>query len=221
MAKPKSDKQSTIVKFTPPPDAEDIAGLFDDPLLGDGLTDPDELLSVPLGRPKSKFIRVHPDKDYRRRAHVYVNKVDGEYGEEYYIVDPKMLKHMREDVQPCVLVTYIDRAGNPGIWLLKLPRDDQKDCTAWQTARMAARKCIDIWGKPAWTGRAYKVRPAAAGYAADPDWSKLPPFEKLLSLALREGGVIRSPDHPAYRDTIGLPPEEEIESGGPTDDEVA
>jgi hypothetical protein len=221
--KPKPRKRPAVVRFTPPPDAEDMEGLFDDPLLGDGLTEPDNLLSVSFGKPKNKFIRVHPDKSYRRRAYVYGHKDDGEYGEKYYIIDHKMLKHMREDAQPCVLAAYVDRAGNPGIWVLKLPRVDQKDCTAWQTARMAARRCIDIWGKPMWTGRGYKVRPAAAGYAADPDWSKLPSFEELCSLAVGESGVIKGFDHPIYRDNIGLPPVDEIESSddGSADDEMA
>jgi hypothetical protein len=219
--KSKSGK-ATVVRFTPPLDAEDMTGLFDDPLLGDGLTDPEELLSVSLGKPKGKFVRVHPDKNFRRRAYVFVRKEEGEFGEEFFIIDKSMVKHMKEDAQPVVLAVYVDRANNPGIWVLKLPRPDQEDHPVWKSARMAARKCIDIWGKPMWTGRGYKVRPAAAGYAADPPWCKLPSFEELLSLAAGPDGIIKSFEHPVYRDNIGLPPLEELEStdDGSDDDEV-
>jgi hypothetical protein len=146
---------------------------------------------------------------------VFIRKEEDQIGEDYFLIDSPMLKHMKEDAQPVVLAVYVDRDNNPGIWVLKLPRADQDDHPVWKSARMAARKCIDVWGKPKWTGRGYKVRPAAAGYAAAPPWSKLPPFETLLSLATGDDGIIRGFDHPAYRDNIGLPPLDELES---TDD---
>jgi hypothetical protein len=46
----------------------------------------------------------------------------------------KILKHMRDVAQPAVLATYVDRDGNPGIWVLKLPRDDPR------TAALSCRK---------------------------------------------------------------------------------
>jgi hypothetical protein len=43
------------------------------------------------------------------------------------------------------------------------------------------------------------------GYAPDPDWSKLPPFNDLVKLAFGEHGVIHDTSHPVYRELFGMP----------------
>jgi hypothetical protein len=60
--------------------------------------------------------------------------------------------------------------------------------------------------------RAYISRDAQPGYAPDPDWTKLPPYEELVALAVGEHGVIVSEDHPIYRDLIGA-------ADGPADED--
>ena len=45
-----------------------------------------------------------------------------------------------------------------------------------------------------------------SGYAPDPDYSKLPPFDELVRLAFGEHGVIRDRNHPIYRELFGAPP---------------
>ena len=65
---------------------------------------------------------------------------------------------------------------------------------------------MDHWVKLVWTRGAYQVREALAGYAPDPDWSKLPPFDELVTLAFGEHGIIRDANHPIVRELMGAPP---------------
>ena len=44
------------------------------------------------------------------------------------------------------------------------------------------------------------------GYAPDPAWEKLPPFEELLIKAVGEKNIIRDSSHPMYRNLIGDKP---------------
>lgn len=51
------------------------------------------------------------------------------------------------------------------------------------------------------------TRDAQPGYAPDPDFSKLPPFNELVRLAFGEQGIIRDKSHPIYRELYGIRPE--------------
>jgi hypothetical protein len=57
-----------------------------------------------------------------------------------------------------------------------------------------------------WVGRQYQTRTPPAGYAPDPDWSKLPPFQELVNLAFGAHGIIRDKSHPIYREQMGDAP---------------
>jgi hypothetical protein len=59
------------------------------------------------------------------------------------------------------------------------------------------------WVKLLWVGRAYRTRDAQPGYAPDPDYSKLPPFDELVKLAFGEHGIIRDENHPIARALLG------------------
>ena len=45
----------------------------------------------------------------------------------------------------------------------------------------AARAGLERWVKLIWVRRAYQTREATPGYAPDPDFSKLPPFDDLVT----------------------------------------
>jgi hypothetical protein len=196
---------------TPSAAPDDIEELFDDPKLGDGISDA-HWRSVPLGKPRNYF-RVHPDPKYRRRAEIYVHKIEGEIGEEYYLLGPKMRGKL-EEAQPCTVVTCIYRDGTPRLWALKHPREDERDNAAWVTCRKAAKDAIKKWIKLIWVGGSFMTRDAKPGYAPEPDWSKLPSFNELVKIALGEHGIMRNENHPIYRDLIGAAPisEEEPEA---------
>ena len=56
-----------------------------------------------------------------------------------------------------------------------------------------------------WNKRSYLTRDALPGYAPDPDWRKLPPFNDLVKAAFGPHGVIQDTDHPIYRELMGAP----------------
>jgi hypothetical protein len=64
---------------------------------------------------------------------------------------------------------------------------------------------MDRWVKLVWVKRAYQTRDAQPGYAPDPDFSKLPPFNELVRLALGEHGIIKDEKHPVFRELFGMP----------------
>jgi hypothetical protein len=202
----KSDDEDRVVKFPEqhgPDDADDIARLFE-PDMGDPITET-AILNIPIGKPKD-FFRTHPDKTFRRRATIYAHKPEGVVETQYFIVDPAMQGFV-DEARPCNLVVIVDRVGSPRFWPVSLPRDGEHDFVAWQTARAVVRIGLDRWVRPVWVKRAYVAREAQEGYAPDPDWSKLPPYDDLIRKAFGEHGVIRDEQHPIYKALCGARPD--------------
>jgi hypothetical protein len=194
-----------------PKDAEDFSSLWLDPSLGDGITT-GVYHSIPVDKPKA-FFRVIKDPLYRRRTQIYTHKIEGQIGDEVYIVDKPMHGFIKE-ATPCTLVTCIYRDGNLRIWPIKFPRDGERDNETWISARAAAKAALDNWIKLVWSGRAYGWREAAPGYAPEPDLSKLPAWDELVALAFGAKGIIRDKDHPIYREIFGLPVQSRTKSDG-------
>jgi hypothetical protein len=187
---------------TAPPDATDFESLWLDPALGDGITDT-SYHAVPTGKPRD-FFRVHPDIAWRRRTEIYTHRPEGAIDEQHYILAPAMWGRIPE-ARLCTLVTCIYRDGSPRLWPVKFPKDGERDNDAWMTARAACKAGLTKWVKLVWVRRAYTTRDALPGYAPDPDWSKLPPFNDLVKLAFGEHGVINDTEHPIYRELFGMP----------------
>jgi hypothetical protein len=185
---------------------EGIGGLLLPPGLGDGITD-GHWHNVPIGKPRD-FFRVCTDMAYIRRCEIYVHKKEDEIGDEYYFIGPKMRGEI-EEARPCTLVTCVYRDGSPRIWPLILPRNGEKDNAAWSSARKAARAGMERWVKLIWRSKAYFTRDAHKGYAPEPNFDELPPFEDLLTVAAGEHGIIRDKNHPIYRELMGAPPEDD------------
>jgi hypothetical protein len=208
MTKPKLEQDAVATDeehkqaTTTPKDAEDLSSLWIDSGIGDALANP-TMLSVPCDRPRN-FFRIHPDPAYRRQAEIYVHKVEGVIEAPTFIVDRQM--HGRVDsARKAVIVTVIYRDGEVRLWPIKSPGPGEKDNQAWVTARAAAKAAMTRWVKLVWVKKAYQLREALPGYAPDPDWSKLPPFDDLVRLAFGENGIIRDTNHPIYRELMGVP----------------
>jgi hypothetical protein len=111
-----------------------------------------------------------------------------------------------DEARPCTLVTVIYRDGSPRLWPIKLPKEDEKDNAAWISARAAVKVALERWTKLVWVRNSYHTREALEGYAPDPDWSKLPPFHELLTLAFGDAGIIRDKAHAIYHELFGITP---------------
>jgi hypothetical protein len=186
-----------------PPDALDIGSLWLDPALGDGLIDV-HYHEIPVGKPKD-FFRVNPDPNYRRLTEVYVHKAEEQIDEQTYVI-ARPMQGVLEEARRCSLVTVIYRDGSPRLWPLKLPKEGERDNEAWTSARKAAKNAMDKWVKLIWQRRAYLTREALPGYAPEPDWTKLPPYDELVRLAFGPHGVISDKNHPIVRELFGAPP---------------
>ena len=159
-------------------DATDIESLWFDPALGDGIAS-SSFHSVVVGKPKD-FFRTVADPAWRRRCELYTHKVEGVIDEQHFILAPSMRGEFPEAL-PCTLVTVVYRDGSPRLWPIKFPKEGQHDNAAWMSARSAAKVAMDEWVKLVWVSRAYQTRDAMPGYAPDPDFSKLPPFDELYA----------------------------------------
>ena len=193
------------------PGAADIEALWLDPAMGDGITDT-HFHTIPVGKPKD-FFRTVPDPAYRRRTEIYVHKPEGMIEEAHYVLAPAMRKRI-EEAQPCTLVTVVYRDGSPRIWPVKLPKEGEHDNEAWVSARRAVKVGMKSWTKLIWVRKSYITRNALPGYAPDPDFSKLPPFNDLIALAFGEDGIIRDTDHHIYRELFGSGPASTTEDDG-------
>jgi hypothetical protein len=185
-----------------PNDVDDIEELWTDTGVDDVIAE-QHIGSVPNGKPKDYF-RTHPDKSYRRRTEIYTHKPEGVIEETHYIIG-RALRGRIAEARPCILVTVVDREGVPRLWPVKLAREGEKDMVAWSTARNAVRLGLTKWVKLLWVKGSYQTREALPGYAPDPDFKKLPPFNKLVRMAFGEHGVIRNTNHPVYRELFGMP----------------
>jgi hypothetical protein len=219
--KQQKDDDEKVVDFKKPAadaaDAADLSDLWLDSGFGDALTETC-LTKIPINKPLD-FFRVHGDKAYRRQAEIYIHKTEGMIDEQHFVVAKSMWGKI-EEARKCTLVTCIYRDGSLRIWPLKSPRDGEKDNDAWVTARIAARKSIGKWVKLVWVRRVYETRDAQEGYAPEPDWSKLPPFNQIIELAFGKQGVIRDENHPIYRDLIGAAPKKADDDGTADDDDA-
>jgi len=190
-------------KLVTPSDALDLSDLWLDPGLGDGITETVRH-SIPLGKPRD-FFRMHPDPAYRRLVEIYRHKTEDAIEEEYFVFAGGM-KGILEEAAPYTVVVCIYRDGTPRIWPLRLPREGERDNDAWTSARAAAKASLTKWVKLLWEGRSYTTREAKPGYAPDPAWEKLPPFEELMIKAFGEKNIIRDSSHSMYRNLIGDKP---------------
>jgi hypothetical protein len=195
-----------------PSDAGDFAALFQDPGLGDGITDV-SYTSIAIGKPRDIFFRTVPDPAYRRRTEIVRFKPPGVIEERFCLIDPAM-QGVIDEARPVTLVTIIDRDGVPQLWPIGLPKDGGRDMLAWSSARTAAKLGFTKWVKIVWSKNAYKIREAPDGYAPTPDWAKLPPFLKLVELAFGRDGVIRDRDHTVFKNLFYGAPE------GPAGDDL-
>jgi hypothetical protein len=185
-----------------PADANDLAALLRrEPDRQDPLTVVRHH-EVPLGAPRD-FFRTHPDLDYRMVREVYVPKSENAM-KIFHLVGPRVQGQI-VGARPYLLITCVDREGAPRIWPIPQPRDGERENPSWATQISIARDGLTKWTRFEWAGKGYISVTASPGYAPEPQWNKLPPFEELIAAAFGPHGVIWDKDHPAYQSAMGVP----------------
>jgi hypothetical protein len=199
-------------------DADDIEALWEDDSLGDPLTTT-HVHSIPIGKPRD-FFRTCPDRKYRKQTWLYTHKSENVIGEQYFIIDKPMRDKVR-GARPCTLIVVVDRAGAPRIWPLMSPKPGETDNVAWITARAAARDGMTNWVRLEWAGTAtgYLTVTADKGYAPEPNYTKLPSFNKMVKIAFGPDGIWSNENNRAYRAIYGKVAEpDDLVSDGEDDD---
>ena len=174
------------------------------PRAGDGITETVRH-SIPFGKPRD-FFRLHPDPAYRRKVEIYRHKTEDAIEEEYFVFAGSMkgtLKRQRPTRSLCAsIATALRASGRCGC-----PRKGN-ETTKRGPRRAPPPRRRSQNGSSCSGGRAFVTREAKPGYAPDPAWEKLPPFEELLIKAFGEKNIIRDSSHSMYRNLIGDKPTE-------------
>jgi hypothetical protein len=184
-------------------DIEKKANVFDDikalalsPADGGG-TMREVLTHVPLERPnRQEFFRAHPDPAWSLTTSVIFDEEN--FGRDAYLVLPNMRAALLGDARPVLLIPLITRQGVFKYWPLKLPLDDGRTNSWFDSARQALALSKEGWicMKPDGALRAYRVL-RAVDELPGPIWPDKQPNE-LLEIAFR-GRIIDSEDHPLVR----------------------
>jgi hypothetical protein len=153
--------------------------------------------------PKSKYVRVHPDANYRQGS--ILTYTDTDSGEIYY-VSPDL--ELPDSVADCVKITDFYAAqthdGTVFIWFVH-----HSDTSWFRAAKKSVNTCKSVW-------RRVIARKSANTYdlyapeepIPEPDWSGLPPFHEMLENGF-EDRLIAAVDHPAFRKLRGFSDDDE------------
>ena len=183
------------------PDPFDPASLRLGSDYADGLGVKRVITTVHCRKPnKTEWFRVRPGDEWSLQTMVL--ETDG-LDRATYLVEPSLRDHLTDNLATALIVTCINRAGDPFLWRIKLPGSDGR-ANPWTTSALAAAKQAEThWCRMvANMGNGdYSLFTSEAGWA-EPKWPDLD-FRELLRIAFRDR-FIDSVDHPIVRELRGL-----------------
>lgn len=152
----------------------------------------------PVGRPKGKFLRVHPDKAYRQPG--VLTYKDPDNPDDVYYVSPDLEIPDEYGVSLSVTDLYAGVSHDGTYFIWNVNRSD----TPWfRSAQKAVNACMGDWFKV--VGRKgpniYDLYEPADSIP-QPDWSGLPSFDDMLVSAF-ESRMIEDLNHPLLRKARG------------------
>lgn len=209
----RSDPDAFAEFSAPEPPAVDV-----DDLLAELRADPDDnetdtavtkpIVTVAIRKPRAnEFVRASRDPAYVVPAAWFVAHAIGKNTlDELFMVHPSMQQLLGKGVFKASLVLAINRAGEPFLWLLKLPRGDGHNFGGtWnESGRACAEMAKDKWLKvdSNMAEQRYDPLPAKTTFP-DPVWPTLT-LNELLKKALPEGKLIRDTNHIVFRLREGM-----------------
>jgi hypothetical protein len=174
-------------------DFEDLTALRLDSSYTNGMSVARVLTTVPCHKPpRDQFVRVHPGEDYRMVALIHEREED----RSIYLLDQGIEDDFPGRISHAVIYTAITRSGVVFLWPAKLSVGGEPN--TWNdTAQAAARRAMGAWirVKSNQIAKSYEVI-EARGVIAIPDWSAVPCFKRLLTLAFPPAKVVKDENHP-------------------------
>jgi hypothetical protein len=157
------------------------------------------LTTVPVKKPsKEVFIRCHPSPDFRIQTLVLELKDDKDKAIYLLSEELRPILAMEATVSLRWLITYITRAGNLGIWPIRLPGSDGKLDTWNKSALVAAQEAESRWVRvtPDQSVGAYSVVVGPDKVPA-PTWPDID-FQGIIRIAFKDY-MISDWDHPVLK----------------------
>ncbi len=160
-----------------------------------------QLMTMPVRKPsKEKWIRVHPDEEYRLQTMVLELKDE----REVYLIDPDFWPTLASEstVSARTLLTAIDRQGALFLWPVRLPgpngKVDNWSRSSLEGAELATKQWVRIAANM--DVGAYDVFTTSAPLP-EPEWPDVQ-FRELLKIAFKDR-FIDSLDHPVLKRLMG------------------
>jgi hypothetical protein len=164
-------------------------------------------LSIPVLRKpnRHRFVRVHPDAEYRIDLPVFRPQKDEEGGGDdvIYYVTPRVLHEIEAECRTATVFTAVTLQGNPFLWCVMLPTGNGEPNSWLVSNREAAEIAMEKWVRVA--------SDMAAGAYETHDYEGVPPepkfpketFKELLQIGFKHR-LIDSIDHPVIAGLRGV-----------------
>ena len=165
----------------------------------DGLGVKKVLSTIPVRKPgRQEWFRVRAGDDWRIQTAIFEAEAD----RETYLVDRSLWTELSGEIQPALLVTCVNRAGDLFLWRCKLPGPDGRPNTWNESALRIVSAAETRWVRMAANMTAgYYEHFEPATELPDPEWPALK-FPEILKTAFRDR-YVSSLDHPLVRQLRG------------------
>ena len=165
----------------------------------DGLGVKKVISTIPVRKPgRQEWFRVRAGDEWRIQTAIFEAEAD----RETYLVDRSLWTELSGEIQPALLVTCVNRAGDLFLWRCKLPGPDGRPNT-WNESALRIVSAADMrWVRMAANMTAgYYEHFEPATELPDPEWPALR-FPEILKTAFRDR-FVSSLDHPLVRQLRG------------------
>lgn len=155
--------------------------------------------SIPVGRPNpQRWYRCRAGEDWRLPVYLLNLREENEL---YIVPDAKVQAVLQDEVKRYVVFLLVSKQGDPLLWPVRTPEENEKDNDAWQSARHAAELMEEAWCRVRWshTAKKYDVTRAKPSLPfPEPTWPNFE-FPEALRLGF-ERYRIDDLSHPACRE---------------------
>jgi len=156
--------------------------------------------TISASKPKGKeWVRVHPDPDY----HMRVALLDLEDGDSPYLVRPKIVELLGDEVKYVDIAAAITTQGKLFLWPSPVIQAGRRPI-AWHTTHIdafqrAQKKWIRMTSN---ISVGYYDTFESISVMSDPEWPYIE-LSRMLEISFGDGHFVNSDDHPAVKRLLG------------------